>query len=140
MQNELIERYLLELLMRLSTDEGGEIPDGFFHQTGADGFFHGSPLDDGRMRGQGRRILRDEERVELEVEIEGLLIELQEMGVFSLSSTERFLEKLREEGSEGITPNEAIQLASSILRAEQPGDFRQGTFMLEGFADDMTPH
>lgn len=139
MHNEQIERYLLDLLMRLSAEEGEGILEGFLSTTGSEGFLP-EPCEKSWRAGRGRRHLREDERFEIDLRIEGLLIELQEMGVLSPSNTERFLEKIRDLDGESITPHEAIRLATSILRTECPGEFQKTSLMLEDLADDMTPH
>lgn len=139
MQNEQIERYLLDLLMRLSAEEGEGVAEDLFAGAGPEGFLD-EPDRKGWNRGRGRRFLRDEERLGLELPVEGVLIELQEMGVLSPSDTERFLEKIKGLDCETITPLEAVRLASSILRGGHSGGSPNSSLMLEHLVEDRTFH
>ncbi len=138
MPNEQIERYLLDLLMRLSAEEGEGILEGFLSGTGSEGFLSASEREEWR-RGRGLRYLRDDERFEIDPGLEGLLIELQGMGLLSPSNTERFLTRLKELDGESISAREAIRLASSILRTQSPGEYQRASLMLDNLAEDMTP-
>ncbi len=138
MPNEQIERYLLDLLMRLTAEEGGEILENLL-STGSGGGEAELPFEK-RPAGAARRILRENERFDVGADVEALFIELQEMRLLPPERAEKFLEKIRENDCGSFDSTDAIRLVSALLRAEGAERPSGGTVVLEGFGGEMTAH
>ena len=139
MQNEQLERYLLDLLVRLSSEDAGEVLEAVLSSS-VTGRFFVSDSESVQAASLGRRILREEEKLALEDGTEGLLIELQEMGVLTPPVMERLLERIHEFEGGTVSLQEAVELASLILRTENPDMRRRNSLVLEGMGDEMTLH
>ena len=139
MQNEQLERYLLDLLVRLSSEDAGEVLEAVLSSS-VTGRFFVSDSESVQTASPGRRILREEEKLALEDGTEGLLIELQEMGVLTPPVMERLLERIHEFEGGTVSLQDAVELASLILRTENPDRRRRNSLILEGIGDEMTLH
>ncbi len=139
MQNEHLDRDLMELLLRLTGGEPETLLDAF--QSGTSLECYCEILDRaGESTPVSRRIMLREERLALPDGVEPLLIELQELGLLPPPVAEKLIDRFQESGTELVPREEAVSLASLILRTEFSEGLRGNHLMLEGLGSDMTAH
>ncbi|NNE08749.1 MAG: hypothetical protein HKN20_09325 [Gemmatimonadetes bacterium] len=137
MQNERWERYLLDLIRKLSGEDSPDQWDALVASLAA------LPESDLRVcetsSRLGRRILRDEEKRPLSASSIGLIVELQDIG-FPASLIERIVEQTQEAESSSVFPSELLEVVAYVLQTEYQDVTRGRNVVVDSMTGPATVH
>lgn len=137
MQNERWERYLLDLIRKLSGEDSPDQWDALVASLAA------LPESDLRVcetsSRLGRRILRDEEKRPLSASSIGLIVELQDIG-FPASLIERIVEQTQEAESSSVFPSEILEVVAYVLQTEYQDVTRGRNIVVDSMTGPATLH
>ncbi len=137
MQNERWERYLLDLIRKLSGEDSPDQWDALVASLAA------LPESDLRVcetsSRLGRRILRDEEKRPLSASSIGLIVELQDIG-FPASLIERIVEQTQEAESSSVFPPELLEVVAYVLLTEYQDVTRGRNVVVDSMTGPATVH